>query len=299
MNISLIGVPIKYGCDRDGAEHGPQKLREKKIVDVIKKYNHSIYDLGNLYIPTVSASEKYAFHEKMKYLKPIVEVNTNLAHQVYSALVAGNFPFIIGGDHSLGLGSISGASKYYQNLAVVWIDAHADINTYETSPSGNIHGMPLAAAMGVGCTSLTEIYYKGIKVKPENVFIIGARDLDQGEIQLAKEKNINLYTMDEIKASGVNSIIDRITKKLRDSNIKAVHLSFDMDALDSEIVPGTGTPVSDGMTLEEVKIVFKELFNTKLVKSMDLVELNTHLDKDDMTAEVAIELVDWTFNLIA
>ena len=299
MNVSLIGVPINYGCDKEGAQHGPAKLREKKIVDVIRKYNHSIYDFGNLYVPTVSVSEKYASHEKMKYLKPIIEVNTNLAHQVYSALAAGNFPFIIGGDHSLGLGSISGASKYYDNLAVVWIDAHGDINTSETSPSGNVHGMPLAAAMGIGSDSLTDIYFKGVKVKPENVYIIGARDLDEGEIQLAKKMNLNLYTMKEIKNKGIKATIEEINYKLMNNNIDAIHISFDMDALDSELVPGTGTPVCDGMTVEEVKHVFKRLMDTKLVKSMDLVELNTYLDKDDITAEVAIDLVDWTFNLIA
>ncbi|AOT70334.1 arginase [Geosporobacter ferrireducens] len=299
MNISLIGVPMNYGCDREGAQYGPEKLREKKIVDVIKKYNHSIYDFGNLYVPKVCDTEKYAFHNRMKYLKPIVEVNTNLAHQVYSALAAGNFPFVIGGDHSLGLGSIAGASKYYENLAVVWIDAHGDINTDETSPSGNVHGMPLAAAMGVGCTSLTDVYYKGVKVRPENVFIIGARDLDEGEVQLAKDKKLNLYTMDKVKYMGVDGILKDIVEKLKANNVEAVHLSFDMDALDSDLVPGTGTPVTDGMTIDEVKYVFKHLMDTKLVKSMDLVELNTHLDKNDVTAEVAIDLVDWTFKLIA
>ncbi len=299
MNISLIGVPMNYGCDREGAQYGPEKLREKKIVDVIKKYNHSIYDFGNLYVPKVCDTEKYAFHNRMKYLKPIVEVNTNLAHQVYSALAAGNFPFVIGGDHSLGLGSIAGASKYYENLAVVWIDAHGDINTDETSPSGNVHGMPLAAAMGVGCTSLTDVYYKGVKVRPENVFIIGARDLDEGEVQLAKDKKLNLYTMDKFKYMGVDGILKDIVEKLKANNVEAVHLSFDMDALDSDLVPGTGTPVTDGMTIDEVKYVFKHLMDTKLVKSMDLVELNTHLDKNDVTAEVAIDLVDWTFKLIA
>ncbi|MFT9498079.1 arginase [Anaerosolibacter sp.] len=299
MNISLIGVPMNYGCDREGAQYGPEKLREKKIIEVIKKYNHSIYDFGNLHVPKVSEEEKYAFHNKMKYLKPIIEVNTNLAHNVYSALAAGNFPFVIGGDHSLGLGSIAGASKYYENLAVIWIDAHGDINTHETSPSGNIHGMPLAAAMGVGCPSLTNVYYKGVKVKPQNVFIIGARDLDEGEIQLAKEKNLNLYTMEDIKTMGVKAMVEDITRKLQENNVEAVHMSFDLDALDSEIVPGTGTPVQDGMSMDEVKYVFRHLMDTQLVKSMDLVELNTHLDKDDVTAAVAIELVDWTFQLIA
>jgi arginase len=295
VNINLIGVPIYFGCDREGVEFGPEKLREKRVIDVIKKNNHHIYDCGNLYIPKVPKEQKFAFHRKMKYLSPIAEVNNNLAHQVYSALVAGSFPLVIGGDHSLGLGSISGASKFYKNLAVVWIDAHADINTDETSPSGNIHGMPLAAAMGIGSSDLTNVYYEGPKVKSENIFIIGARDIDSGETALIKEKNLNVYTAQDVKDRGIESIMEEINIKLMSKNIEAVHISFDIDSLDSQLVPGTGTPVSDGMTMDEVKHTLKSLMETKLVKSMDVAELNTLLDKDDVTAHIAIDIIDWAF----
>jgi arginase len=298
MDISLIGVPIMYGCDRQGAQYGPEKLRQKGIIDIIRKHRKNIYDLGNLFIPHVPEVDKYANHKKIKFLKPVVDINTNLAHSVFSALTSKSFPFIIGGDHSIGLGSISGSSKFHNNLAVIWIDAHGDINTGETSPSGNSHGMPLAAALGVGEPSLVNVYYNGPKVKPENVFIIGARDLDQGEIELAEELNLNLYTMDSIRKVSLESVIQEITDIINKSNVDGIHLSFDIDVLDKSLVPGTGTPVEKGFSLDEGKILLKELLALGMIKSMDLVELNPLLDENDTTAELCIELVDWIFKYL-
>lgn len=298
MDINLLAVPIMYGCDRNGAQYGPDTLRKKGIVDVIKNQNHNIYDFGNLFIPNVSESKKFVDHNNVKYLKTIVEMNNNLAHLVYSSLASESFPFIIGGDHSLGLGSISGASKYNSDLAVIWIDAHADINTHITSPSGNAHGMPLAAALGVGEPSLINVYYNKPKVKPENVYIIGARDLDKGEIELAKKLNLNLYTMEIVKKIGLENVIKEVLNKIKSSGIETVHLSFDIDVLDKSIVPGTGTPVNGGFNLEESKKILKGFLSTSLVKSMDFVELNPFLDKDDITANLCIELVDWIFKVL-
>ena len=181
-----------------------------------------------------------------------------MAHSVFSALTSNSFPFVVGGDHSVGLGSISGSSKFHNNLAVIWVDAHGDINTHETSPSGNSHGMPLGAALGVGDSSLVNVYYDGPKVKPENVFIIGARDLDEGEIKLAEELSLGLYTMDHIRKVGLESIIEEISSKINNSNIDGVHLSFDIDALDKSLVPGTGTPVENGFSLDEGKLIIQE-----------------------------------------
>lgn len=298
MNINLIGVPVKYGADREGVQCGPEKLRQKGIIDVVKKYKENVYDLGNLYIPKVSEDNKYAHHKKIKYLKEITEMNNNLAHLVYSSLKAGSFPFIFGGDHSLGLGSISGASKYFNNLAVIWVDAHGDINTDDTTPSGNCHGMPLAAALGYGDPSLVNVYFNGPKIKTENAFIIGARDLDQGEIELAEKTKLNLYTMEKIRKQGLDSVINEIINKINNSNIDAIHLSFDIDVLDKKLVPGTGTPVDGGFSLEEGKLMFKSFIETKLVKSMDFVELNPVLDVNDSTADLCIELIDWIFKHI-
>lgn len=298
MDISLIGVPIMYGCDRQGAQYGPDKLRQKGIVELIKKYKNKVYDLGNLHIPYVSEIDKFAFHDKIKYLKAVAEINTNLAHWVFSALSSGSFPIIIGGDHSLGLGSISGSSRFHKELGVIWIDAHGDINTPETSPSSNAHGMPLGAALGVGEESLVNLYFDGPKVKAENTFIIGARDLDEGEVKLAEKLKINLYTMDTIKKRGLESIIEEVIDKINNSNIDGIHLSFDIDVMDKRLVPGTGTPVENGFNLEEAKIILKDILETKMVKSMDLVELNPLLDENDATSDLFIELVDHIFKYL-
>jgi arginase len=298
MNIDLIGVPINYGCDKEGAQYGPSTLRENHIINVIENSNHQIEDLGDIPIPKVSIEEKYADHENMKYLNPVIEINTNLAEQVYSSIKSGNFPFIIGGDHSLGMGSIAASSRYFNDIAVIWVDAHGDINTHETSPSGNIHGMPLAASMGVGHPSLTNIYFEGQKVKPENVYILGARDIDPGEIQLAKDLNLNLYSMDIVREKGLINILKEIIDKVKISNVDGVHLSFDIDVLDKSIVPGTGTAVDNGFNLDEGKLVFTKLLEENFVTSMDFVELNPLLDDPDKkTIKVCMDMIEHIFKI--
>jgi arginase len=293
MKINLIGVPLFYGCDRRGVNLGPDDLREKGLVEILEKNNHVVYDLGNLHVPEISEQNKFQHHSNMKYLDSITEVNRNLAHQVFCSLQSNNFPLVIGGDHSLGLGSISGSSKYYENLAVVWIDAHGDINTHETSPSGNVHGMPLAAAMGIGHETLTNIYFQGQKVNPENVFILGARDLDEGELSIIKEYKLNVFTTEQIRELGVEEVMKRVQDTLIKNKIDAIHLSYDIDSLDSELVPGTGTPVSDGLTVDQCKYMLKTLLQSRLVKSMDFVELNTHLEDGDNTINICLDLIDY------
>ena len=299
MNINLIGVPINYGCDRQGAEQGPSILRANHMIDLIKDSKYKVYDLGDITIPKVSVEDKYIGHSHMKYLDPIIEINTNLAEEVYTSLKADNFPFIIGGDHCLGMGSIAGAARNFNELAVIWVDAHGDINTDKTSPSGNIHGMPLAASMDVGHSSLTNLYFEGQKVKPENVYIIGARDLDPGELQLSKDLNLNLYTMDIINKKGLKQVLDEVILKVKASNVDGVHLSFDIDVLDKSLVPGTGTAVSEGFELEEGKLVLGKLLGEGFVASMDFVELNPLLDDEDgKTTKACLELIQHIFNVL-
>ncbi len=296
MDINIIGVPIYYGADKRGAEQGPDKLREKKVSSFLCKYNNNkVYDLGNIYVPEVQDCNKFCSHANLKYLDSIVEVNKNLAHTVYSSLKSESFPLIIGGDHSIALGSISGVSRAYENFAVIWMDAHGDINTQDTSGSGNIHGMPLAKAMNVGYKDLTNVYFEGQKVKPENVFILGVRDLDDGEIELINRLKLNVYSADEINEKGINSVVGQVMDILKERNIEAVHLSFDLDFIDAQYVPGTGTPVDVGVNVEDTKKALKMLAESKMLKSMDFVELNVLLDKNDITADLAIELLDWTF----
>lgn len=298
MDINIIGVPIYYGADKRGPEFGPEKLREKKVSSILSKHRHQVYDLGNIHVPEVEDHKKYNSHANMKFLEPIIEVNKNLAHTVYSSLKAESFPLVIGGDHSIALGSLSGVSRAYKEFAVIWMDAHGDINTHLTSGSGNIHGMPLAKAMNIGHEELTNIYFEGQKVNPENVFILGARDLDPGEIELINELKLNVYSADVINERGIEAVVLEVTDKLKQKNIEAVHLSFDLDFIDAEYVPGTGTPVPVGVSIQDTKHALKMIAETKLIKSMDFVELNVLLDKNDVTANLAIELLDWTFEHI-
>lgn len=291
MNISIIDMPLFYGCDKPGVEQGPKILRENNLLDIFNK-SHNVCDMGEVHVKNVSSNDKYAANAKMKYLDEVVRSNIGLADKVYTALENSTFPLVIGGDHALAIGSIAGASKYFENdLAVVWVDAHGDINTLETSPSGNIHGMPLASSMGIGHETLTNIYSSSQKVKPENVFLLGCRDLDLGELEIIKNYNLNIWTMKDIKEKGIGTVLKELLEAINKKNIKNIHLSFDIDSLDPKYVPGTGTPVEDGLSFAEGKEVLETILNTSLVKSMDFVEFNPVLDKNSNTLETCIELL--------
>lgn len=294
MNINLIGVPLFLGCDKPGVEKGPDVLRENNILSIFKSHGHDIYDLGNLYVPSFEINNKFCDHNNMKYLSQIVGVNTNLAHLVYSSLKSDSFPLVIGGDHSLGLGSLSGVSRQFgDDLGVIWVDAHGDINTFETSPTGNVHGMPLSAAMGLGHEDLTNLYFHGIKVKPENVFILGARDLDEGELEIIENHSLNVWTTNDIKEKGINNVCSELKAAIKKSSIRNIHLSFDIDSLDSDLVPGTGTPVDQGLGIEEVKKILQDIFSLNIIRSMDFVEFNPIIDKDDTTLKNCMNMLDF------
>ena len=229
----------------------------------------------------------------MKYINEILKVNQSLAEKVYYSLEDNKLPLVIGGDHSLALGSVAGSAKYFgQDFGVIWIDAHGDINTDSTSPTGNVHGMPLAASMGFGNSMLTDLFYDDIKVNSENVFILGTRDLDEGEMTLIKEKKLNVWTMNDIKELGLINCLDELKVKIKERNINNIHLSFDIDSLDPYFIQGTGTPVDDGLTLDGGKEVIRTILDTKKVKSIDFVEFNPNLDNTDKTLINCISLLD-------
>lgn len=284
MNINILGVPLYYGCDRYGVQFGPEKLREKGLVDIFKKEGHKVYDLGNLYVKEVTAFEKYEVGTTMKYLSPVVNTNNNLAQSVYSTIKAGNFPFSVGGDHAMGLGTLAGAAKAFgEDYGVVWIDAHGDINTEASSPSGNTHGMPLGASMGFGSDKLKNIFFEGKKVDPSKVFLICQRDLDEGEVELIKEYNINLWTSADIKEKGMEAIMKEVIAKMEETKVNNFHISFDIDCMDASLVPGTGTPVDNGISVEDAEFMLEQLFKTGKIKAMDFAEYNPGLEYDKTT----------------
>lgn len=298
MDINLIGVPIYYGCDTKGVENGPDMLRHNGLLNILRK-NNTVYDIGNLYVPYISETDKYKDNDSMKYLSVIKDVNSNLSHFLYASLKTNTFPFIIGGDHSIGLGSLNGVSNYFKDdIAIIWVDAHGDINTNVTSPSGNIHGMPLAAAMGIGDSNLTTPFINNFKINPKNVYIFCARDLDPGEVDLINTLNINLWSTNDIHKKGINNVLSEFYNLFNESKINNIHLSFDIDCMDKELVPGTGTPVHDGINIDECKILLSGLFETQKIRSMDFVEFNPSIDNNNLTLSNVIDILNHISNLI-
>lgn len=293
MKVNVIGVPLNLGCDCAGVDKAPNYLRERGLIDIIRRHGHRVFDLGNLYIPQVKEIDKFASDDGMKYLDTIVEVNNNLAELVYDTLRGGAFPLIIGGDHSLGLGSASGVGKCYDDFGIIWLDAHGDINTDKTSPSGNIHGMPLSALMGLGSEELVNIYSPGNKVHPQNVFLVGTRSLDDGELELINREKLSVYPMETIRKKGMAFVAADIREKLKSRKIRNLHFSIDVDSIDPAYAPGTGTPVPEGLTPDEFKEFVESILATNLVKSMDIVELNPELDSGDQTTKLCLEIIDY------
>lgn len=293
MKVNVIGVPLNLGCDCAGVERAPNYLRERGLMQVIRNHGHRAFDLGNLYVPPVSEADKFARGNSLKYLDAIVEVNNNLAELVYDTLRGGAFPLVIGGDHSLGLGSASGVGKCFDDFGIIWLDAHGDINTSETSPTGNIHGMPLSALMGMGSEALVNVYGPGNKVNPRNVFLVGTRSLDEGERELIRRERLSVYTMDTVHLKGIAFVAEDIKRKLRERKIRNVHFSIDVDCLDPRFAPGTGTRVPEGLMPHEFEDFVDAILTTNLVKSLDIVELNPDLDCNDLTTNLCLDLIGY------
>lgn len=287
-NISLIGVPIDFGQMRRGVDMGPSAIRYAGAVERIESIGHTVVDEGDIYVSNVADFKE---HPKLRNLGAVVESCTQLAERVKSAVEKENFPLILGGDHSIAIGTLAGLAHRYKNLGVIWYDAHADMNTEETSPTGNIHGMPLAVAMGLGHESLTAIGGAMPKIKAENLVIIGARSVDEGERKLIKEKGIKVYSMHEIDRLGMATVMNEALLYLRDRQIDGLHLSLDLDGLDPMYTPGVGTPVPGGITYRESHLAMEMLQESKLVTSAEFVEVNPVLDTKNSTANVAVELM--------
>ncbi len=292
-NINVIGVPLSYGCGKNGPHLGPDILRDYGLIDAIQSFGHSVYDLGNICVPAATDEDKFASAPDMKFFKEVYQVTNNLAEVVANSLSAGKFPLIIGGDHSVGLGVGSGVSSQLDNLAIIWVDAHADINTNITSPSKNMHGMPLAALMGVGDERLVNLYRKGVKVKPENVVLMGCRSIDEGELALIDELDLQLYTTENIKQRGVIEVFAELEERFAQLDVQNIHLSLDIDVLDAQFVPGTGTRVENGINLDELYTILDRIIATGKLRSMGLVELNPRLDEDNRTTKLCIEIVKY------
>lgn len=291
-HVQIIGYPSDLGAGRRGVDMGPSALRIAGITRKLETLGYTVTDEGDIPVHALEIEEEGS--SNLKFLTEIARATTILAERVESALDANRFPLILGGDHSMGIGSLGGVAAHCKRegkrLGVVWIDAHADMNTPETTPSGNIHGMPLAVAMGLGHPKLKAIGGDFVKVQPENVVIIAARDLDVGEVELIKRLNLSAYTMFDIDKRGIYPIIAEVVEKLR-SQIDHLHVSFDLDSVDPLVAPGVGTPVPGGLSFREAHFVMEYLAETQMVGSLDVTEVNPILDTRNSTAVFATEVV--------
>lgn len=291
--ISIIGVPMDLGQSRRGVDMGPSAIRYAGVIETLEELKYTINDLGD--IPITRPSEAVIDKDSnLKNLDQITDATQQLAEKVDQEINKDHFPLILGGDHSIAIGSLAGVSKHYQDLGVIWYDAHGDLNSSETSPSGNIHGMPLAVSLGIGHEKLTNISGYNPKIKPENIVIVGARSLDPGEKELIRETGIKVYTMHEIDRMGMPKVIEETIEYLK-TRTDGVHLSLDLDGLDPSEAPGVGTPVLGGMTYRESHLAMEMLFESNLITSAEFVEVNPILDDKNKTATVAVALMGSLF----
>ena len=288
MHVRVIGVPMDLGADRRGVDIGTSAIRYAGLNDQLRHLNYGVHDMGNIVVPQPESQPTGNIH--LKYLEPILKVSEELADAVTSALVAKEFPLILGGDHSISLGSITGVTRVHKDISVLWIDAHADFNTEETTPSGNIHGMILAALTGIGNRHLTNIGGWAPKLDPQKIFIIGARELDLGERELLRTHHIHVITMSDIDRRGISSVMHEALS-LAGQASDGIHLSLDMDALDPVHAPGVGTPVRGGLTYREAHMIMELIADSVHLIGMDVVEVNPILDQENATALLAVELV--------
>ena len=295
QRIEIIGAPSTFGQKKLGVNLGPDAIRYAGLLARLKRMGHDVIDKGNIEVPNLDVEKFHSNQEGLRNYNEIITVSENLSKAVSETVKNGNFPLTLGGDHSIAVGSISGISQYYNNLGVIWYDAHGDLNVPEESPSGNVHGMPLRILAGDGPEELVHLNGFTPKVKPENIVLIGMRDLDKGEREYIKDQNIKTFTMADIDRFGIQEVIERSLEYLKSRNIDGLHFSLDVDALDPTETPGTGTRVLGGLSYRESHFALELLSESKLVTSMDLVEVNPLIDHLNSTAEQAVALLGTFF----
>ncbi len=288
LDVALVSVSIDLGAGRRGVDMGPSALRIAGITEKIEGIGHRLIELGTI---TAGGLETTEAGESLPYLAEVASVSRGTRAAVTRGLAAGALPLVLGGDHSLSMGSVAAVADHHRGrgsaIGVVWVDAHADMNRPDTSPTGNIHGMPLAVLLGHGDPRLVG---GGARVRPENVSVLGARELDPGEKRLIARLGVRVFTMSEIDERGVAACMDEALVRAN-ADTAGFHLSFDLDALDPRVAPGVGTPVRGGLTYREGHLVCEKASRSGRLLSLEMVELNPVLDDRNLTADLAVELV--------
>jgi len=291
-SLSILGVPLGYGASMAGVDIGPAALRVARITQRIAHLGYSVHDLGDMRLERPQTFPEV--EEKLKYVREITNACEQLAVDVEEVLKASQLPLILGGDHSIAIGSFAGAASYYkkqnETLGLIWFDAHADMNTPESTPSGNIHGMPLATLLGYGTPELTNVAGFAPKLDPQLCAHVGARDIDPGERELIKKLGIRFFTMREIDERGMNAVMDDAIK-IVSRGTAGYGVTFDVDVLDPGDAPGSGTLVRGGLTYREAHLGMEKIAEAGGMRSLEIVEINTALDVNNKTAELGVELI--------
>ncbi|MGB8063969.1 MAG: arginase [Candidatus Sulfotelmatobacter sp.] len=289
--IRVIGVPLDLGQSRRGVDMGPSAVRVAGLEARLEALGHEVEDGGNVAVAIPEQKKEGAANAK--YLKEITATCTKHAELVFKTLEAGRVPLALGGDHSMAVGTVSGVAEFYrkhnQRIGLIWIDAHTDINTPDSSPSGNVHGMPLAALMGLWPGDLANIYDFSPKVKPENCVLVGVRDIDAVEKENVRRTGIGVFTMRDIDERGMRTVMEEALR-LAGRGTAGYHISLDMDWVDPEDAPGVGTPVRGGATYREAHLAMEIIADHGRMLSFEIVEVNPVIDEHNRTADLAVEL---------
>ena len=290
--VAIVGAPLDLGAGRRGVDMGPSALRVANLNARLSALGLQVEDLGN--VDAGQAESLKAGAANARYLAPIARTCQELAEKVEKAAARGRFPLVLGGDHSVAVGTISGMAGHFrarsEKLGVIWMDAHSDMNTPGTSPSGNIHGMPLACLLGRGPKQLTHIGGYGPKLESRNVVLVGIRDVDPTEKEIVRQSGVRAFTMRDIDERGMRAVMEDALSAAGDGTA-GVHLSLDMDGVDPDEAPGVGTPVRGGFSYREAHLAMEILCDSRRLCSMEVVEVNPVLDEANRTAVLAVELV--------
>ena len=289
--ISIIGAPLDLGQGRRGVDMGPSAMRVANLNARLDSLGYEIEDLGN--VPVDQAEAAPEGHPRAKYLPQIAATCQRLAQQVVVALDKSNMPLVLGGDHSVAVGTVSGVSQFFrtrgEKIGLIWLDAHADMNTPESSPTGNVHGMPLACVVGIGPRELTELFGYQPKVNAKNTVIVGLRDVDAIEKPHVRDSGVRAFTMRDIDERGLRAVMLEAIAAASEGTA-GFHLSLDMDFVDPKDAPGVGTPVRGGATYREAHLAMEMICDSRRMLSMEVVEVNPVIDEVNRTADLAVEL---------
>lgn len=288
MDLTIIGAPMDLGAGRRGVDMGPSAIRHGGLHRMLERLGHDIHDAGDVFSPVVETLD--APQGGLRFVDEILESCTALAERVEQAARAGRLPVVLGGDHSIALGTIAGVCRVSERVGMVYFDAHGDYNTPETSPSGNIHGMPVAAACGLGDERLVGIGPRTPMLRKEDVTLVGLRDIDPEEAKLIREDGPRSYTLREIDERGMLAVMEEAIA-IATKHSDWLHVSFDVDSIDPRFAPGTGTPVEGGLTWREAHLAMEMLADTEKVRSLEVVEVNPILDNGNRTGQLGAALV--------